>query len=317
MRDPHRIIAIETTLIKFINRRSEVALHAVRNLLVRNTRLLTTKGAIKQFDIAFPGAGPVKITRAQLTAMIRREMRARLGNKIVKETVRKSMARGYTAGLRQGARIISKASGADVASTIMTSDRRMIRALSKGMWNRLDALDTYITSELQYLVQEGMIKGWGTRADVKTIADKIVSKHLKMMNPKIARIVRTEMIRAANFGILSVASRNGSHFYFWTSTFTEVTCEVCMGLDGRIFKIGQGLMPPIHPNCRCFVVPIVEDTEYTLEGFGVVDVSKIDTSPMTPARRDKYLAEVAGVGKLRIKRWRDTGVLPPPIAVGG
>src|SRR5690606_14033941 len=34
----------------------------------------------------------------------------------------------------------------------------------------------------------------------------------------------------------------------WSSTLDQRTSSVCRSLDGRVFKLGEGPMPPAHPN---------------------------------------------------------------------
>lgn len=43
----------------------------------------------------------------------------------------------------------------------------------------------------------------------------------------------------------------------WVSTLDNRTSDICQALDGRVFPVGQGIMPPAHPNCRSARMPIV------------------------------------------------------------
>lgn len=46
--------------------------------------------------------------------------------------------------------------------------------------------------------------------------------------------------------------------YRWVSTLDSHTSEVCQALDGQQFDIGEGPMPPAHPNCRSTVAPVTK-----------------------------------------------------------
>ncbi|MBF6022869.1 minor capsid protein [Lysobacter niastensis] len=46
--------------------------------------------------------------------------------------------------------------------------------------------------------------------------------------------------------------------YRWVSTLDSKTSQICQALDGRVFKIGEGPMPPAHPNCRSTIVPVLK-----------------------------------------------------------
>lgn len=76
-------------------------------------------------------------------------------------------------------------------------------------------------------------------------------------------ISRTEIMRASNLGALATYEANqdilqGVEFI---SAKDERTCPVCGGLDGRIFKFGSttGYAPPVHPGCRCSLLPVLQD----------------------------------------------------------
>lgn len=44
----------------------------------------------------------------------------------------------------------------------------------------------------------------------------------------------------------------------WVSTLDARTTEVCASMDGKTFKVGEGVRPPLHYNCRSIVIPIVK-----------------------------------------------------------
>jgi len=48
--------------------------------------------------------------------------------------------------------------------------------------------------------------------------------------------------------------------YQWVSTLDGVTSATCRTLDSNVFKLGEGPLPPIHPNCRSTHVPYFRDT---------------------------------------------------------
>jgi len=36
-------------------------------------------------------------------------------------------------------------------------------------------------------------------------------------------------------------------------------CEVCSSLDGKLYPIAAGTPVPVHPNCRCVILPVIKD----------------------------------------------------------
>ncbi len=46
--------------------------------------------------------------------------------------------------------------------------------------------------------------------------------------------------------------------YRWLSTLDDRTSELCQGLSGEIFEVGNGPIPPAHVNCRSTIVAVLE-----------------------------------------------------------
>lgn len=65
----------------------------------------------------------------------------------------------------------------------------------------------------------------------------------------VAHVARAEGMKA-NADILEG--------YRWVSTLDSHTSELCQSLDGQVFKLDEGPMPPAHPNCRSTVVPVMK-----------------------------------------------------------
>lgn len=80
-----------------------------------------------------------------------------------------------------------------------------------------------------------------TRRHARTVAHTAVQH--------VAHVARLESMRA-NADIVKG--------YRWVSTLDSRTSEVCQSLDGREFELGEGPMPPAHPNCRSTVVPVLK-----------------------------------------------------------
>ena len=126
-----------------------------------------------------------------------------------------------------------------------------------------------------------MDKGFREEQSVRQIADKI-GKEVKprdlfrMKDGKIAInkkgqpilqfkgdsrgiiIARTESTRIANLGALEQFKVNNVKEYAWVASFGDRTCPICSDLDGRLFEIGRGPMPPAHVSCRCTIINKLE-----------------------------------------------------------
>src|SRR3546814_15905752 len=47
--------------------------------------------------------------------------------------------------------------------------------------------------------------------------------------------------------------------YRWVSTLDDRTSEICQSLDGTEWPVGEGPLPPILPNCRSRIVPVLDE----------------------------------------------------------
>ena len=89
----------------------------------------------------------------------------------------------------------------------------------------------------------------------------------------------------AAFGIsgtarLETMKENDAKEYQWRSTLDGRTCETCASLSNKVFTIGEGPLPPIHPNCRCQIIEVLgPEWDFLAEGqeqsstFGPVDAN--------------------------------------------
>ena len=100
--------------------------------------------------------------------------------------------------------------------------------------------------------------------------------------------------------------------YQWVSTLDGVTSKQCRSLDTQVFKIGEGPLPPIHPNCRSTHVPYFRDTvELFSEDatrsaeFGPV---KADTSYYQWLKRQPKAFQDDAIGPVRAKLLREGGL---------
>lgn len=75
-----------------------------------------------------------------------------------------------------------------------------------------------------------------------------------------ARLVNTELARVVNTAQLDIYRNSGVvDTVMWTATLESNTCERCAELDGQTFALDKAPNLPMHPNCRCCLVPMVDD----------------------------------------------------------
>lgn len=79
-------------------------------------------------------------------------------------------------------------------------------------------------------------------------------------------MVRTAIQHVNVQGQMAVAAANNNLVkrYRWLSTLDSRTSQICRSLDGRIYFIGKGPLPPAHINCRSFILLLVDDIDPTV-----------------------------------------------------
>ena len=116
-----------------------------------------------------------------------------------------------------------------------------------------------------------LLEGWEAGESIPDLTKRVNEIFDGWEKWRAERLARTESIRGSNQGALETYRTSGVvDRVMWLATPTEKTCEQCMGLDGKVVELGEdffdadygdGNAPPVHPNCRCTVLPILEGEE--------------------------------------------------------
>lgn len=87
------------------------------------------------------------------------------------------------------------------------------------------------------------------------LADVARDNYLKRSEYEVQRIVVTERTR-----IVNEQTRRNCLFYRYQTQNDNLVCVHCMAVEGKVFDAMDGVvgvnMPPMHPNCRCYIVPV-------------------------------------------------------------
>ena len=70
----------------------------------------------------------------------------------------------------------------------------------------------------------------------------------KLKNTKLADLIKPNIVR-----------------FIWTAILDEKICDLCRSLDQKIMDVNSPdstiYQPPLHPRCRCHIIPITSDAE--------------------------------------------------------
>ena len=80
-----------------------------------------------------------------------------------------------------------------------------------------------------------------TRREAETIV-RTTTNHIQSQARRMVYEANTDIIKGEK----------------WVSTLDSRTSDICISLDGRVFKVGEGQHPPAHHQCRSIRVPITK-----------------------------------------------------------
>lgn len=81
-------------------------------------------------------------------------------------------------------------------------------------------------------------------------------------------LARMAVLQSANEARLWFNDANSGFFPYWrfTAILDNRTSHTCRDLNGNIYKVNEGPMPPRHPNCRSFPIPSRNKARWSNEG---------------------------------------------------
>jgi SPP1 gp7 family putative phage head morphogenesis protein len=125
-------------------------------------------------------------------------------------------------------------------------------------FNRIKDCTLNMQNAITYSCSKGVLEGWGAEKIAREIRNNVDGNN-NMGIIRARTIARTEVINAYNQSKMNMYKQAGLSQYEWLTALDERTCEECVALDGKVFDIGSGDVPPLHPNCRCCTVPVKEE----------------------------------------------------------
>ncbi len=122
---------------------------------------------------------------------------------------------------------------------------------SKRIWDNKKKLIKRLRRELE----SGMIEG----ISIDKMARKI-KRQFGVSAYESKRLVHTEMARCMTHAQDEVYRNSGVvGKVMFDATLDEKTSNKCQHLDGKVFDINSNYpKPPVHPNCRSCIVPVVD-----------------------------------------------------------
>lgn len=125
------------------------------------------------------------------------------------------------------------------------------------------------SKQLVTAIQDGVILG-KTNSEILKAMDYVIDTS---MADGLQSMIRTITNHVSSVSRQEVYNDNEDIIdgYEWVSTLDGRTTETCMALDGQVFEVGKGPMPPAHWGCRSTTIPVVKK-EFNI--MGLVDTGR-------------------------------------------
>jgi SPP1 gp7 family putative phage head morphogenesis protein len=172
--------------------------------------------------------------------------------------------------------------------------------LSRGVGRAIDAR-----------IQQGMLDG----DTIGTITKDLVPLLRDGMTGDAVKIARTATNHVSNHARQATLRENADVVKGWVfvATLDNRTCPICGPLDGQEFPVGEGPIPPRHPNCRCTASPLLKSfRELGLPFKEFEPADRASMNGVVPAkvtyrkwlRQQPHTVQNQVLGATRAKLWR-------------
>lgn len=180
------------------------------------------------------------------------------------EQFRQLLGENYTDGYYQAIYDIQSRYG--YSSAFATVNSKVVENALTYPWSGANFSDRLwkhkfeLLNQLRETLTTGLIRGESVQDMSKRLAER-----MNVSRSNALRLIRTESSHIHNTAELDAYKACGFEEYEYMASFGERTCDVCGGLDGRRFKLGDKQFgvnfPPLHPNCRCTTVAVDPDDD--------------------------------------------------------
>lgn len=143
-------------------------------------------------------------------------------------------------------------------------------------------INAYTIERLRAVLSEGFLK----EESIDQLAKRVEDVFDVAIGSRAQKIARTEIIRASNAGTLEAYKQSRVVVAKeWLTAKDARVDDRCKDLDGKVtdvdgdFKEGEfsGKYPPLHPNCRCTLIPVLQgDKSLKSKVRDVIETNSVD-----------------------------------------
>lgn len=202
-----------------------------------------------------------------------------LGNMTASETTKKAL-NGFEQGYYRTAYEIDKKSGFNIDFTMLNTtitdsvllEKFESKTFSERVWDN--------TAKLAVKAEQAVNKAVTYGESTEKLSRKL-KKEFNSGFYEASRVINTETARAVTAGQMNAYKNSGVvKWVMWDATLESNTCQHCSEKDGDKYEIDEAPDIPDHPNCRCCLIPVVDDWTPTVkidnESKEIVDYQNYD-----------------------------------------
>lgn len=138
-------------------------------------------------------------------------------------------------------------------------NEELIKTMMNNPWSGANFGDRLWRNKslLEFNLNEVLTRGFIQGKTVAQIAEELSRRMSKNIDVCL-RLVRTERMHYLNESAKKAYQDVGLEKLMYWAAEDERTCEVCGGYHEEIMSFNKIPILPLHPNCRCTYIPIIE-----------------------------------------------------------
>lgn len=168
------------------------------------------------------------------------------------ETISKAIRRSYLTGQLRSAQFLEGV-GIEAQVGISPVDTGVMEILKQRNYTGLKGITDDLGKEITRHITEGVLNN----ESVSEMTKRLRQSFGEGRN-RAETFVRTETMYAYNTAAKAQYQKYGVEMVEWLTADDERTCPRCGPLNGEKFKVGEAPQTPLHPNCRCVLLPVIE-----------------------------------------------------------
>lgn len=170
--------------------------------------------------------------------------------------VEEAQSKAYRAGVARSAQLLKRI-GIDAALGTIPTDRLVLAALEQRSLSALKGITDEMSKTIMQELTDGAIRG----EHPNDVARRISAAVDEVGIVRARTMARTETMYAIGQAEEQRYRQHGIAQVEWLATPDpgRRTCDACAALDGKRYPLDDHPPRPLHPNCRCDLLPVVED----------------------------------------------------------